>query len=105
MEAVIRKRKYGHTLTKFQSLIALFILCIAISLLSDKFLTATNAWNVMRQISVNICISVGMTLVVLTAGIDLSVGSVLALCGAIMAGLLKSGIEIPSANLFIGVTI
>lgn len=59
----------------------------------------------MRQISVNICISVGMTLVVLTAGIDLSVGSVLALCGAITAGLLKNGIEIPSSNLFIGFTI
>ncbi|MBD0377300.1 MAG: ribose ABC transporter permease [Flavisolibacter sp.] len=59
----------------------------------------------MRQISVNICISVGMTLVVLTAGIDLSVGSVLALCGAITAGLLKNGIEIPSGNLFIGFTV
>ena len=59
----------------------------------------------MRQISVNICISVGMTLVVLTAGIDLSVGSVLALCGAITAGLLKNGIEIPSSNTYIGFTI
>lgn len=59
----------------------------------------------MRQISVNICISVGMTLVVLTAGIDLSVGSVLALCGAIAAGLLRNGIEIPSSNLYIGFTI
>jgi ribose transport system permease protein len=105
MEAVINKRNYRQSLSKFQSLIALFILCLAISLLSDKFLTATNAWNVMRQISVNICISVGMTLVVLTAGIDLSVGSVLALCGAVTAGLLKNGIEIPSANLYIGFTI
>jgi len=92
-------------LSKFQSLIALIILCLVISLLSDKFLTAANAWNVMRQISVNICISVGMTLVVLTAGIDLSIGSVLALCGAITAGLLKNGIEIPSSNLYIGFTI
>src|SRR3954469_23453515 len=111
MEAVINVKKqstvkkYSRTLIKFQSLIALFLLCLAISLLSDKFLTATNLWNVMRQISVNICISVGMTLVVLTAGIDLSVGSVLALCGAITAGLLKSGIEIPSSNLYIGFTI
>ena len=105
MEASINKKYYRQSLSRFQSLIALFILCFVISLLSDKFLTATNAWNVMRQISVNICISVGMTLVVLTAGIDLSVGSVLALCGAITAGLLKNGIEIPSSNLFIGFTI
>jgi ribose transport system permease protein len=46
-----------------------------------------------------------MTLIVLTAGIDLSVGSVLALCGAIAAGLLKNGLKIPSADLFIGFTI
>jgi len=105
MEAVINKRDYRQMMSRLQPLIALFMLCLVISLLSDKFLTATNAWNVMRQISVNICISVGMTLVVLTAGIDLSVGSVLALCGAITAGLLKNGIEIPSSNLFIGFTI
>src|ERR1700710_2644114 len=94
-------KEYSSRFARFQSLIALFILCLVISLLSDKFLTASNAWNVMRQSSVNICISTGMTLVVLTAGIDLSVGSVLALCGAITAGLLKSGIQIPSGNLYI----
>ncbi|MBS1600846.1 MAG: ribose ABC transporter permease [Bacteroidetes bacterium] len=105
METAINRKKYRQTISRFQSLIALFILCFVISLLSDKFLTATNIWNVMRQISVNICISVGMTLVVLTAGIDLSVGSILALCGAITAGLLKNGIEIPSHNLYIGFTI
>ncbi|MDR6941030.1 ABC transporter permease [Mucilaginibacter pocheonensis] len=92
-------------LARFQSLIALVLLCIGISLMSDKFFTVDNAWNVMRQISVNICISVGMTLVVLTSGIDLSVGSVLAFCGAITAGLLKSGIELPSNNLYVGFTI
>src|SRR5476651_542854 len=96
---------YRGQLVKFQSLIALVLLCIGIALMSDKFLTVDNTWNVMRQISVNICISVGMTLVVLTAGIDLSVGSVLALCGAITAGLLKFGIEVPAINLFIGFTI
>jgi ribose transport system permease protein len=92
-------------LAKFQSLIALILLCIGITLMSDKFLTVDNAWNVMRQISVNICISVGMTLVVLTSGIDLSVGSVLAFCGAITAGLLKFGLELPANNLYIGFTL
>jgi len=96
---------YRPVLTRFQSLIALFVLCLGISLLSDKFLTVANFWNVLRQISVNVCISTGMTLVVLTAGIDLSVGSVLALSGAITAGLLRNGIPIPSANLFIGFTL
>lgn len=96
---------YRPQLVKFQSLIALILLCVGLSLASDKFMTVDNTWNVMRQISVNICISVGMTLVVLTAGIDLSVGSVLALCGAVTAGLLKYGVEMPSNNLFIGFTI
>ena len=92
-------------LTRLQSLIALFILGVIISLLSDKFLTVANGWNVLRQISVNICISVGMTLVILTRGIDLSVGSILALAGAVTAGLLKNGIELPSQNLYIGFTL
>lgn len=88
--------------TKFQSLIALFVLCLVLAVLSENFLTTANAWNVLRQVSVNICLSVGMTLVVLTAGIDLSVGSILALCGAITASLLKFGVEIEALNLFIG---
>lgn len=92
-------------LSKLQPLIALFVLCLIIGLLSDKFFTVSNFWNVLRQISVNICLSVGMTLVVLMAGIDLSVGSVLALCGAITAGLFKMGIELPSQNLYIGFTL
>jgi ribose transport system permease protein len=97
--------KYQSVLARFQSLIALVLMCIILSFLSDKFLTVDNTWNVMRQISVNICISVGMTLVILTAGIDLSVGSILALCGAITAGLLKNGIEIPASNLYVGFTV
>ena len=96
---------YRVKLSKFQSSIALLILCITLSLLSDKFLTVDNGWNVLRQISVNICISVGMTLIVLTAGIDLSVGAVLAFSGAIAAGLLKSGISFPGSDIFIGFTL
>ncbi len=92
-------------ISRFQSLIALVALCVAFSILSDKFLTIDNGWNILRQISVNLCIAVGMTLVVLTAGIDLSVGSVLALCGAITAGLLKNGIPFAAGNLFIGFTL
>ncbi|MCR9066601.1 MAG: ribose ABC transporter permease [Cytophagales bacterium] len=92
-------------LKKSQSLIALFVLCLVIGIISDKFMTITNLWNVLRQISVNVCISVGMTLVVLMAGIDLSVGSVLAFSSAVCAGLLKNGIAIPSLDLFIGFTV
>lgn len=105
MEPALGMKKYTNSVAKFQSLIALFVLCVVLTLLTDKFLMIDNIWNVMRQISVNICIATGMTLVVLTGGIDLSVGSVLALSGAIAAGLLKNGLQFPSANLFIGFTI
>lgn len=94
-------QQYRKNFGKLQSLIALFILCIVFGLLSDKFFTVANGLNVMRQISVNICIAVGMTLVIITAGIDLSVGSVLALCGAITAGLLKNGIALPAFNVLL----
>ena len=103
MQTTLESQK--KLLAKLQPLIALFILCLIIGFLSDKFFTVSNFWNVLRQISVNICISVGMTLVVLMAGIDLSVGSVLALCGAVTAGLFKMGIELPSQNLYIGFTL
>lgn len=97
--------KKTSNLAQFQSLIALFLLCLVLAFMADNFMTTDNFWNVMRQISVNVCISVGMTLVILTAGIDLSVGSVLALCGAITAGLLKYGVSIPFLNLFICFTV
>jgi len=96
---------YKNQFSKFQSLIALVALCFVLSILTDNFFTADNGLNVLRQTAVNICIATGMTLIVLTAGIDLSVGSVLALCGAIAAGPLKNGLKIASADLFIGFTI
>jgi ribose transport system permease protein len=80
------------------------VLCVVLCLTTDRFFTAANGLNVLRQISVNICIATGMTLVILTTGIDLSVGSVLALCGAIAAGLITRGLSFPSLDLFVGFT-
>jgi ribose transport system permease protein len=82
-------------LARFQSVIALVLMLAALSILSDKFLTLGNARNILLQISVNLCLSIGMTLIILTGGIDLSVGSVLAFTGAVAAGLLKHGLDIP----------
>ena len=82
-------------LAQFQSLIALVLMVIAMTLLSDSFLTTANGWNILRQISVNLCLSIGMTLIILSGGIDLSVGAILALAGAIAAGVLKDGIALP----------
>ncbi|TKK67012.1 ribose ABC transporter permease [Ilyomonas limi] len=92
-------------LKRFQSLIALLLLCVILTVLSDKFFSSENGLNVLRQTAVNICIATGMTLVILTGGIDLSVGSILALCGAATAGLLKNGMVLPSLDIFIGFTV
>jgi ribose transport system permease protein len=93
---------YKAVVARFHSLIALLLMVLAFSIFADGFLSADNGWTVMRQISVNTCLSVGMTLVILTGGIDLSVGSILALSGAVMAGLLKFGTELETLNLYIG---
>jgi ribose transport system permease protein len=79
---------------KLQPLIALIVMVVAMSLLSDKFLTIANQRNILLQISVNLCLSIGMTLIILTGGIDLSVGAMLGLAGAVAAGLLKNGLAL-----------
>jgi len=79
-------------LQRFGLTIAFVTLVAALALLSPAFLTAENLLNVARQVSINAITAAGMTFVILTAGIDLSVGSLLALAGAIMAGALKGGV-------------
>jgi len=74
-------------LRKFGTFAGFLAIVVALSLLCPKFLTAANLANVVRQSSIHGIMAVGMTLVILTAGIDLSVGSVLALAGVIGAGL------------------
>ena len=74
-------------LRRYGMVVAFALLILFLSLLSDSFLTARNILNVARQVSINAIIAAGMTFVILTAGIDLSVGSVLAFTGAVMAGL------------------
>jgi inositol transport system permease protein len=76
-------------LGKFAPLIFLAILVVILSVLRPNFLSAFNLFNVMRQISFIGILAVGMTFVILTAGIDLSVGSLLALSGIICATVAK----------------
>lgn len=72
-------------------LIGLVIFSIIVSLINSRFLTPLNLINVFRQTSINSIIAIGMTLVILTGGIDLSVGSILAVTGAIATILIQSG--------------
>ncbi|MBI4050920.1 MAG: ABC transporter permease [Elusimicrobia bacterium] len=72
-------------------IVGLFMLSAILSLLSPYFLTADNLINVVRQTAVNTLLATGMTLVILSGGIDLSVGSILALSSCTAALCLKAG--------------
>lgn len=74
--------------------ISFIVLCLALTLLSDRFLTVSNLTNILRQSTINGIISVGMTLIILTRGIDLSVGSILALSAVITADVLQKGMPV-----------
>ncbi len=78
----------------YRSLVALIVLIVIVASLSPNFISKDNLLNTLRQTSINAVIAVGMTMVILTAGIDLSVGSVLALCGAIAATMIKAGLDV-----------
>ena len=75
-------------------LIVLLVLFGALTLASDEFLTGDNLANLARQVAIFGIIAVGQLLVILTAGIDLSVGSVLGLTGCITAELLVHGVGV-----------
>ncbi|EIP98731.1 permease component of ribose/xylose/arabinose/galactoside ABC-type transporter [Opitutaceae bacterium TAV1] len=82
-----KRRMLASFLQQYGIIIAFFLLCIILTFTSEYFLTTKNILNVLRQTSINGILAMGMTLVVLTKGIDLSVGSVLALAGIVAASL------------------
>lgn len=88
-KAKTTKKKFDFT--KYMALVALIILVIIITVLNPQFIAPNNLLNLLRQASVNALIAFGMTFVILTSGIDLSVGSILAFTGAISASLILGG--------------
>lgn len=70
---------------RYGIVIALVLLCAVLAIASEHFLTTRNILNVLRQSSINGILAIGMTFVILTRGIDLSVGSVVALAGVVAA--------------------
>ena len=79
------------------TLIGLIIIFIVFSLLSPVFFTAPNLINIMQQSAINAIVALGMTLVIISAGIDLSVGPVAALAAVVCASLMVAGVSVPLA--------
>lgn len=84
------KEKRG-ILQRMGPLVGLILIVVILSVMSSDFLTVGNVFNVLRQVSINALIAFGMTFVILTGGIDLSVGSIIALSSAFAAGMMASG--------------
>jgi ribose transport system permease protein len=80
-------------LQKVAPFIGLILIIVIITILNPGFLSVSNLMNVLRQVSINALIAFGMTFVILTGGIDLSVGATLALTGAVTAGMMASGMD------------
>lgn len=83
----------SQTVQKLGPLLGLGAIVIILSILSPNFLELNNLLNLLRQVSINALIAFGMTFVILTGGIDLSVGSMLAFGAALTAGMLSSGFD------------
>ncbi|MGV3490877.1 MAG: ABC transporter permease [Devosia sp.] len=78
-------------LKQFGPLLFLIVLMAVFTALKPSFIDPINVFNILRQISITGLIALGMTFVILTAGIDLSVGSLVALCGMVAAIVAKGG--------------
>ncbi len=87
---VARTRQFG-------TLLGLVSLSVGLWILTPHFLTVSNLLNVLEQSAINAIVAAGMTFVIISGGIDLSVGSVLALAGIVLASLLQAGAGLPIA--------
>lgn len=86
-------KKSAGLIQKLGPFSAFVLLFAVVAVLNPSFIEPLNLLNLLRQISINALIAFGMTFVILTGGIDLSVGSILALSSALMAGMIVSGVD------------
>jgi erythritol transport system permease protein len=88
-------------LLELRALIALGVLTIILSVLSPEFLTTGNLSILVKHVAINAILAIGMTFVILSGGIDLSVGSIVGLCGMLAGLLLSQGLALP----FLGIVV
>ena len=90
-----KKNNVSKMLRQFALFFVVIFIVVMMSIVSKTFMTSNNIINIFRQISINGILAVGMTFVILTGGIDLSVGSVVAISGVICGSLLMKGWNVP----------
>ena len=79
-------------LMKYVMYIFLVLMCIILAIASDKFLTVTNLMTIIKQISIQSIVAIGMTMIIISGNIDLSVGSLVALCSVSGAMIMNKGL-------------
>lgn len=93
-----RSINLNAVLVEGRALIALIIIVAIFGLLSDNFLTAGNIVTIIKQVAFNAIVALGMLLVILNGGIDLSVGSIVGLTGAVIGNLFR-GVHVPLSEI------
>ena len=92
-----RWRRWFDDFPEALAFIGLVALVVALACISDRFLAWENFANIARQVSINAIIATGMTLVIISGGIDLSVGAVMTLAMTLGAGAMLAGVPVPVA--------
>lgn len=98
-EPLRRRPGFAHRLSRYGASIFLVALGLTFAILEPAFIQPLNLFNVMRQVSITGLLAIGMTFVILTGGIDLAVGSLLALAGLVSAAAYKAGMGVGVAVL------
>lgn len=89
-------RSAATLVMRLRAVIALALLAVVFSVLSPDFLTSSNLSILVKHVAINAILAIGMTFVILSGGIDLSVGSIAGLSGVVAGGLLSRGLELPA---------
>ncbi|MFA7567103.1 MAG: ribose ABC transporter permease, partial [Alkalispirochaeta sp.] len=89
-----------NLLVRYSTFLILLFLVIFFSLVSSRFLTASNILNILDQSALLGVVAIGVTYTIISGGIDLSVGSLVAFVGAVSAGVIvRSGVSVPAGIL------
>lgn len=99
MPAITALPRLRINLRDFGTLIGLLLIATVFGILAPNFISERNLLNILQQSSINACVALGMTLVIISGGIDLSVGPTAALAAVLSASLMAAGVPIPLALL------
>ena len=97
----LKQVNFGQVAMNLRAYIAVIVLIIFFSIANDNFLTSTSVITMIRHVALNAIVAIGITFIILTGGIDLSIGSVIGFSGMIAGGLIFEGINLG----FLGITI